>query len=80
MESAAALMPPSTGLNYLLLFAETKYSWRTKYENTPLYQCMGESLTQYKDSWCEIKFSEKRTYQNSVNIHNLLNTCPGGFT
>ena len=30
MESAAARVPPSTGLNGLLLSAETKYSRRTR--------------------------------------------------
>ena len=36
----------------------------------------GESLTQYKDSWCEIQVLQKRTYQNSENVHNFLNTWP----
>ena len=30
-----------------------------------------------KTAGVKSKFSEKRTYQNSENIHNLLNTCPG---
>ena len=57
MESAAALMPPCTGLNCLLLSAETYYSrmnriW--KY-NTLSMSGGGGSLTQYKDSCCEIQ-------------------------
>ena len=74
MESSAALMPPSTGLNGLLLSAETKYSRRARHENTTLYQCMGESIIQYKDSWCKIQVRWKKNYQNSENVHNFLNT------
>ena len=55
MESAAALMPPSTGLNGLLFSAEINFPEEPEYENTTLYQCTGGSLTQYKDSWCEIQ-------------------------
>ena len=49
-----------------------------EYETTTLNQSTGESLTQYKDSWCEIQvLGNKKTYQNSVNVHNFLNTLPG---
>ena len=55
MESAAARVPPSTGLNGLLLSAETNIPEGPEYENTTLYQCKGGSFPQYKDSWCEIE-------------------------
>ena len=45
MESVAALMPPNTGLNGLLLSAETKIPEGPEYKNTTLYQCKGVSLT-----------------------------------
>ena len=55
MESAAALMPPSTGLNCPLLYAETKYSRRNRIWNYNTLSMYGGSLIQYKDSWCEIQ-------------------------
>ena len=56
MESAAALMPPSTALNGLLLSAETKYSRRPRNERIQYFiNVQGESLSQYKESWCEIQ-------------------------
>ena len=42
MEKATALMPPSIGLNGVLLSVETQYSQKTRNENTrTLDQCMG---------------------------------------
>ena len=55
MKSAAALMPSSTGLIVFYFLLKLNVPEGTEYENTALYQCTGESLTQYKDSWCEIQ-------------------------
>ena len=70
MESAAALMPTSDGLNGLLLSAENNYSRRTrvwKYNTLSMY---GESLTLYKDSWCEIQVLWKKNLSKYENVHN----------
>ena len=65
MESAAAIMSPRTGLNGLLLSAELNIPGGPEYENTKL---------DTKTAGVISKFSEKRTYQNSENVHNFLNT------
>ena len=48
-----------------------------EYENTTLYQCKGEIYHDTKAAGMKSKFSEKRTYQNSENVHYFLNTWPG---
>ena len=77
MESAAALMPASTGLNGLVFYFLLKLNIPDgpEYENTTLYQWTGESLI--KSAGVKSKFFEKRTYQNSENVQNILNTWPG---
>ena len=55
MESAAACMPTSTGLNIFYYLLKLNIPEGPEYENTTLYQCKGESLTGYKDSWYEIQ-------------------------
>ena len=45
MESAAALMPPCTGLKVFYFPLKLNIPEGPEYENTTLYQCMGKSLT-----------------------------------
>ena len=48
-----------------------------EYENTTLYQCKGKVFPDTKTAGVKSKFSEKRSYQNSENIHYFLTTRPG---
>ena len=64
-------VPPSTGLNGLLLSVKLNIPEGPEYENTTLYQFDRESLTHTKIAGVKSKFSEKRTYQNSENVHYI---------
>ena len=51
MESATARVPPSTGLNGLLLSEKLNIPEGPEYKNTTLYQCKGGSFPRYKRVW-----------------------------
>ena len=69
MESAAALMPPSTSLNVLLLSAETKIF--QKYQNMKIQHFInvrGKVEPNTKTAGVKFKFFEKKTPTNSENV------------
>ena len=57
MESAAARVPPSTGLNGLHFLLKLNIPEGPEYENTTLYQCKGKVFPYTKTAGVKSKFS-----------------------